>query len=128
MQVQQDGLWALTVSTTPTTTAVYVCLAGAIDAVTGPPLQDVVEQVRDAAPGAVLIDLARVTFASSALVNFIARIRIAVAPEAVVAVCRPTSMTRLLLTLTGMGSIPILNTAESPLDADRHSPAAGGQS
>ncbi|GAA4263824.1 hypothetical protein [Dactylosporangium darangshiense] len=54
--------------------------------------------------------LARVTFACSTLVNFVAQIRrIAVAPEAVY---RPTSMTRLVLTLAGMGSIPILGTAE----------------
>lgn len=111
MRSQQDEIRTATVSTSPTTGIVLVCLSGAIDPAVKPALHDVGEQLRAAAPRTVLVDLAEVTFACSTLANFVAQVRNALPPEASLAVCRPSAMTRRLLTLAGVGWVPVLDAS-----------------
>jgi anti-anti-sigma factor len=98
-----------TVSTSSTTGIALVCLEGVIDPVAKPMLRVVVDQLRAAAPSIVLVDLTEVTFACSTLANFMAQVRDALPSEASLAVCRPSAMTQRVLTLAGVGWVPVLD-------------------
>jgi anti-anti-sigma factor len=109
MRSQQSATPTATVSASPTTGTALVHLGGAIDPVVEPALREVVEQLGTAAPRTVLVDLAEVTFACSTLANLVVQVCAALPPEASLAVCRPSAMTRQVLTLAGVGWVPVLD-------------------
>ncbi|MEU7570123.1 STAS domain-containing protein [Micromonospora sp. NPDC049240] len=101
-QVSGDH-YVITVLTSPRRLAALVCLAGEIDMDAAPALSGVVEQLSAVAPSEVVVDLADVTFASSTLLNFLARAHVALTADTALIVCRPRRHTRRLLEITGVG-------------------------
>ena len=113
----------------PETTAVFteiddatasVCLTGDLDLQAEPNLRRVLSEVHTAGRRAVVVDLAGLGFAGSALPNFLVRLRYASPPGATLSVCDPGPMALRLLELTGVLTAPALS-------GDLTAPPAGSQ-
>ncbi|MEU4788828.1 STAS domain-containing protein [Micromonospora tulbaghiae] len=104
VQVSGDH-FVITVLTAPRPPAALVCLAGEIDMDADPALSGVVDRLSAVAPSEVVVDLADVTFASSTLLNFLARARVALRADTALVVCRPRHHTRRLLEMTNVGQL-----------------------
>ncbi|MEU8048550.1 STAS domain-containing protein [Micromonospora harpali] len=100
--------FVITVLTAPRCPTALVCLAGEIDMEAGPALSGVVDRLLTIAPTEVVVDLADVTFASSALPNFLARAHLALAAHTTLVVCRPRGSTLRLLQVTNMEAMVTL--------------------
>jgi anti-anti-sigma factor len=79
----------------------HVRLAGPVDLAGDTVLAAAANQVTAMAPAAIVIDLADVTFVSSTLANFIARMQHAV-PQAAVTLQHCTAMVHVVLNATGL--------------------------
>ena len=79
-----------------------VQITGDVDMAALPVLADAVSQLAAASPRSVFVDLAGVTFAGSALPNFLARAYGVLPRESSLVVCRPSPMTRRVLDMTDM--------------------------
>lgn len=97
--------FVITLLTAPRRPAALVCLAGEIDMDAEPALSGVVDRLSAIAPIEVVVDLAQVTFASSTLLNFIARTHLALAADSALVVCRPRLDTRRLLEVTDVAKL-----------------------
>ncbi|MCI4063975.1 STAS domain-containing protein [Micromonospora sp. R77] len=104
VQVSGDH-FVINVLTAPRPPAALVCLAGEIDMDADPALAGVVDRLSAVAPSEVVVDLADVTFASSTLLNFLARAHLALTADTALIVCRPGPHTRRLLEMTGVGKL-----------------------
>ncbi|RKN41040.1 STAS domain-containing protein [Micromonospora endolithica] len=104
VQVSGDH-FVITVLTAPRRPAAMVCLAGEIDMDADPALSGVADRLSAVAPSEVVVDLADVTFASSTLLNFLARVHVALAADTALVVCRPRRHTRRLLEMTSVGNL-----------------------
>jgi anti-anti-sigma factor len=103
-----------------------VRVTGDIDIIAEPGLADAAEQLRAAAPCAVLIDLAGVTFACSTLANFVVRVHNAIPDSASLVLCRPTPQTRHLLDLTDLHLIATFCDHLPPQWDASHAATSGG--
>ena len=90
---------AVAVVSRPGSACACVRVAGDIDINAEPGLAAAADQLRAAAPGTVLIDLAGVTFACSTLANFLVCVHNAIPDEASLVLCRSTPRTRHMLDL-----------------------------
>lgn len=97
--------FVITLLTAPRRSTVLICLAGEIDMAAGPALSGVVDRLSLMASTEAVVDLADVTFASSALPNFLARAHLALATNSTLVVCRPRGSTLWLLRVTNMEEI-----------------------
>lgn len=86
----------------------HLVLSGDVDLAARPQLTHAVAQVAAAAPRTVVVDLAAVTFAGSALVNFLAGVRLGVPDGAVLLACRPTPAVNWVLTASDGADIAIV--------------------
>lgn len=77
----------------------HLAVSGEVDMAMRPLLSDTLRRVSDAVPQSVYVDLTGVTFAGSALVNFLFEVRRAL-PESSLVLCRPPPMTRMVLRIT----------------------------
>lgn len=68
---------------------VHVSLSGEIDLTTRPLLGEALDRAAEAAPGAVYVDLAAVTFAGAALPNFLFELRQMLPRRSTIVLCRP---------------------------------------
>ncbi|QDY06309.1 STAS domain-containing protein [Micromonospora sp. HM134] len=100
--------FVITLLTSPRRLPALVCLAGEIDMEADPALSGVVARLSATAPTEVVVDLAEVTFASSTLLNFLARAHLALAADSTLVVCRPGESTLRLLRATNMEDIVTL--------------------
>lgn len=92
---------------------VWVRLAGDVDMISVPALACATDRLVVIAPHTIVVDLTAVTFAGSTLVNFLVHLRNhVVADPGVLAVYRPTVMTRQILELAGVNAI--LTICEDP--------------
>jgi anti-anti-sigma factor len=98
----------VTVSARPGEPIAYLRMAGEVDIAAEPALADAVDRLHAVAPRTVVVDLAAVTFACSALVNFVIRVRRAIPDGASVVLCRPTPTVRCLLSLLAMNAMVAL--------------------
>jgi anti-anti-sigma factor len=105
--------------------AVCVSLGGDVDLTAEPDLAGLVDSLAEAHCTVVHIDLDAVTFASSSLVNFLARLAGRLPRQATINMCRPGAMTRQLLELTGMDQVTIVG---DDLPADWIAPWAAAAS
>lgn len=83
----------------------YVCLTGEIDRDSSAVLSETVAWLTALAPVSVLMDLAALTFACSALPNFVVRVRQAVPDGAEVVLWGATPATEWVLRATDMATI-----------------------
>ncbi|MEU4626202.1 hypothetical protein AB0G04_40265 [Actinoplanes sp. NPDC023801] len=83
----------------------YMCLAGEIDRDSSAILSRTVDWLTRVAPVSVLVDLAALTFACSALPNFLASVRHAVPGDAEVVLWRPRPEIEWVLRATDMAAI-----------------------
>ncbi len=82
-----------------------VCLAGNIDIDTRRQLANAIDQLAQAVPATVDIDVAAVEFAGSVLPNFLARLYGALPASSRLTVSHPAPPVRLVLDLTDMAEI-----------------------
>ncbi len=80
-------------------------LIGEVDGDCEQVLTHTAADLRRLAPRRVFVDLAEVSFAGAALVNFLVRVVHAVPPTRAIVLCRPTRQTVRLLRLTSTDSI-----------------------
>ena len=110
---------SVTVIASPASHRVDVRITGDIDLAAAPVLAEAVRQLAIGSPRSVFVDLAGVTFAGSALPNFLARAYGRLPRGSSLVVCRPNPMTRRVLQMTDMTRILIvrdhlLSQAPSP--------------
>jgi len=105
--------------------AVCVSLGGDVDLTAEPDLAGLVDSLAAAHCDLVYIDLDAVTFASSSLINFLARLASRLPGHATINVCRPDAMTRQLLELTRLHQVTIVG---DDLPADWIAPWAAATS
>lgn len=88
-------------------------LSGDVDMEARPLLAKAIAWVAAAAPHTVVVDLAAVTFGCATLVNFLAGVRLAVPPGAVVMACRATPSVNFVLTAGDGADIAIVRNEMS---------------
>lgn len=109
--------FVITLLISPRRPSALIRLAGEIDMEADPALSGVVERLSIIAPTEVVVDLADVTFASSALPNFLARAHIALAADSALVVCRPGGSVLRMLRITNMEELVTLR-ADLPVAGD----------
>lgn len=100
--VQRDA--AIIIDLDPVKSSAFLSISGDVDLSDSVTLDAAHDQVLQAAPRVVCLDLAGVTFAGSTLVNFLLRLRNALPEETRFAVCRPTLMALRVLTVCHLES------------------------
>lgn len=98
---------SITVTEVPRTSTVQVVVAGEVDIEDRPLLSNALRRISAASPRTVVVDLALVTFAGSALARFLLEIREAV-PAASLVLCRPRPMIRMVLCITGVTAVAVV--------------------
>ncbi|WP_147315403.1 STAS domain-containing protein [Asanoa ferruginea] len=84
-------------------------MSGEIDADCTPVLTATAARVHRLAPQRMFVDLAEVSFAGAALVNFLVRVVNGLPPSCVTVFCRATPQTTRLLRITSVDSIAALS-------------------
>jgi anti-anti-sigma factor len=90
-------------------------LAGDIDLASEPDLDSLASNLAATRCTVVYIDLGRVTFASSSLINFLFRLAGGLPGDTILSVCRPGPMTLQILELTGVHEVATVR-ADLPQD------------
>ena len=98
----------VTVIASPASQRADVRITGDVDMVAAPVLAEAARQLAMGSPRSVFVDLAGVTFAGSALPNFLARAYGLLPRGSSLVVCRPSPMTRWVLHMTDMTRILIV--------------------
>lgn len=93
------------VEAAPQSRRTVVRITGDLDADAVPALNDAVDRIAALLPGRVVVDLADVPYAGSALPNFLVRLVGALPAMMPVVVCRPQPLPRWVLDTTGMEHI-----------------------
>jgi anti-anti-sigma factor len=93
---------AVTVTALPGSHRADVRIAGDVDMAAVPILTDAVDRLSERSPRSVFIDLAGVTFAGSALPNFLMQTHGRMPRGSFLVICRPDPMTLTVLAASGM--------------------------
>jgi anti-anti-sigma factor len=105
---QSDDGFAVNVLAAPAAPSALVCLVGEIDLAASAALSDAADRLSAIAPATVVVDLAGVTFAGAALLNFLAALHSILPAGATLMVCRPAVDVRRVLQITGMNHIAVI--------------------
>ncbi|MFI5937572.1 STAS domain-containing protein [Actinoplanes sp. NPDC051494] len=108
MKPESPSGFDIVVLADPGAPSALVCLSGEIDLAASVMLSSVAAHLSAIAPTTVVIDLAGVTFACSALPNFLARLRASLPAGSTMHLCRPTHPIHVVLRVTDMGQIATL--------------------
>lgn len=95
----------ITVIAAPGSHRADVRITGEVDTPAASALTEAAFRLADGSPRSVFVDLAGVTFAGSALPNFLALAHRLLPRRSVLVVCRPDRMTHRVLQMTGMMQI-----------------------
>jgi anti-anti-sigma factor len=96
---------AVTVTALPGSHRADVRIAGDVDLAAVPILTGALDRLSERSPRSVFVDLAGVTFAGSALPNFLFQTHGRMPRGSFLVVCRPSPMTLLVLVASGMMDI-----------------------
>jgi anti-anti-sigma factor len=94
--------------------AVYVSLAGEVDMASERALDEIIARASRRRPDTVFVDLADVSFASCALLNFCARLVTALPTTSTLVLCRPTPYLHRLIIMTSIWEIADLRDCLPP--------------
>jgi anti-anti-sigma regulatory factor len=109
MPPDPPGTFSISVTIGPAR-CVHLALSGEVDLAARRLLAYAVDHIADASPDAIVVDLAAVTFAGTALVNFLASIRLAVPAGSALVACCPTPAANYVLTRTDAAEIATIRT------------------
>jgi anti-anti-sigma factor len=96
---------AVTVTALPGSLRADVRIAGDVDMAAVQILTDAIRRLSEGSPRSVFVDLAAVTFAGSALPNFLIQAHNRMPRGSFLVVCGPDAMTRSVLAATGLTDI-----------------------
>ena len=83
----------------------FLRLEGEIDSTARPVLADIAMTLNSRMPEAIFVDLGAVSFAGSALINFLERISTELSAGAALVLCRPVPATARLIQLTDINNV-----------------------
>ncbi|MEU4626200.1 STAS domain-containing protein [Actinoplanes sp. NPDC023801] len=109
MKTKSGDCFTVTVLAALTVESALVRVGGDIDMTVSAELSAIADRLATKAPACVVIDLAGITFACSALPNFLAQLRHRLPAASTILLCRPTAGTRQVLLMTGMDQIATLS-------------------
>ena len=113
MRPTSEGPCKVSVVAPPAADTVWIRLVGTVEMGAEPALETAVDRVRNRAPRAVTVDLAGVTFASSALVNLLIRLHLA-APRASIHLVFATPAVQRVLAATGFDQLTVPGNSRWP--------------
>jgi len=97
--------FSIATHTSPGQPCATIVLSGELDIAAREQLDGAVQQLADARPGMVIVDVAAVTFVGSDLPNFLLNIRQSLPAETVLVVSQPSPSTAWVLHLTEMTKV-----------------------
>jgi anti-anti-sigma regulatory factor len=106
-----DRDFTIIVTFSPDQARAVVALAGEVDVDAWPEMADTIHRLTAAAPNAVTVDVAAVSYAGSVLPNFLAHVRQTLPAQSALTVSRPTRWTRFVLYATDMAQIAKIEDA-----------------
>ena len=89
--------------------AAFLRLDGEIDSAAQPILADIAMTLNCRRPGAVFVDLGGVSFAGSALINFLDRVTAGLPADSALVLCRRVPATTRLIRLTDIDTVVVLD-------------------